>query len=130
MTFPLIYNSFTGGQIVTDGLVGRTLEGRSDIQLYATSLRRCSNWIPLTGGALFKRPGLKRIARLDDLVVVRPFIFNESQVYLFAFRSSGLLNVYRNDVLVAADISIRGSAFMAMSLPHRSSAAPMIRSGT
>lgn len=112
MTFPYYLNQFSSGQISVDSLTGRTVEGRSDLPLYNTALRTCSNWVPTTSGALFKRNGLKRIARLDDVVKIVPFIFDKatSQVYLFAFRSGGKLNVYRNDTLVAADIVIPWSA--------------------
>lgn len=112
MTFPYELKQFSSGQISVDSLTGRTIEGRADLPLYQTALRTCSNWIPTTSGALFKRNGLKRIARLDDVVKIVPFVFDKatSQVYLFAFRSGGKLNVYRDDALVAADVVIPWSA--------------------
>lgn len=103
--FRITQNSFTSGQASTNDIVGQALEGRSNLEVYQSALRTCSNFIPLPMGPLFKRPGLKLVGESPGAVKIAPFVFNESQTYLFVFRN-GALDVYRNDVAVATNIVV------------------------
>jgi hypothetical protein len=78
----LIQHALNGGEVST------RMEGRQDQNKYLNSLKRCVNFIPLTVGGVFRRPGLQymgeaKLSRTaNDDVVVRTFKFSNEEVYI------------------------------------------------
>lgn len=69
---------------LTAGEVAPSLYGRVDINRYAAGLRKCRNFIVRPYGGVENRPGLRFIARTNDVVRHRliPFVFSDGVSYV------------------------------------------------
>lgn len=103
MTYRIPYLSFNTGQVSTNDPTGGSLEGRSNIEIYMSGVRTCSNWVPLPTGPAFKRPPFKLLREVDGGIKSVRFKFNEAQAYVFVFKDQSL-TVFRDDVQVATGI--------------------------
>jgi hypothetical protein len=102
------FGSFNSGMISTTDFTGSATEARDDLKMYYSGARNLQNFYALAGGAAMKRPGCRYVDRNDALLRIAPFVFSEGQTYIFAFKSSGTMDVYRCDsglpVLTAANV--------------------------
>lgn len=85
-------NNFTAGEIAPD------LYGRADLQGYMNGAARLRNVLLRPTGGVTRRPGLRHVARLNNIAAVRlvAFSFNTAQTYLLVL-SHLRLDVFRND---------------------------------
>lgn len=103
------FNSFTTGQSTTDDFAGPAIEGRFDSKLYLTAARTVRNFIPLVTGACMFRPGFKFMDSNSAFLRLIEYRLSPGRDYLFAFKHSGQMDVYRLDsgtpVLTAANVT-------------------------
>src|SRR3990172_2120853 len=95
----LIQHSLNSGEVST------RMEARQDQNKYLASLKRCTNFIPLTLGGVTRRVGLRYIneAKLsrtaENGVVVRAFKFSNTQAYIVE-RGHEYLRFYKDGGLI------------------------------
>lgn len=89
---------------MASGEVSPSLYPRVDLARYATSLRRCRDYIVRKTGGVANRPGthLVSFAQVpDEPVRLIPFIFSEDQSYVLEF-SDATIAIYNDGALVSA----------------------------
>lgn len=88
-----IQSNFSGGEI------SPFVKGRVDSDRYKISLDTCENYIPLSSGAITRRPGTYFVAEVKDsskeVRLVR-FIFSTTQAYILEFGDE-YIRFYRNN---------------------------------
>lgn len=89
--------SFATGMTRTDDFTSPALEGRSETKLYQSAARQMYNFLPLVTGAAMFRPGFRYIDTNDAFLRLVPFRLSPGRDFLFAFKHSGQLDIYRID---------------------------------
>lgn len=105
LTHPL-QTSFIGGEL------SPSLEGRVDIDRYASGLATCENFMVLPQGGVVKRAGFEYIADAkypDKKCRLIPFLFNDEQAYVLEI-GAGYGRVYTQGGLVTINSSGRAGA--------------------
>ena len=74
---------------------------RVDLAAYGQGLKKARNVIPVNQGGIERRSGSVYRADLGAVSRIEPFIFNESQEYIFAFQNQALKIYSTNGTLVA-----------------------------
>ena len=74
---------------------------RVDLAAYGQGLKKARNVIPVNQGGIERRSGSVYRADLGTVSRIEPFIFNESQEYIFAFQNTALKIYSTNGTLVA-----------------------------
>ena len=74
---------------------------RVDLAAYGQGLKKARNVIPVNQGGIERRSGSVYRADLGAVSRIEPFIFNESQEYIFAFQNTALKIYSTNGTLVA-----------------------------
>lgn len=74
---------------------------RVDLAAYGQGLKKARNVIPVNQGGIERRSGSVYRADLGAVSRIEPFIFNESQEYIFAFQNTVLKIYSTNGTLVA-----------------------------
>ena len=74
---------------------------RVDLAAYGQGLKKARNVIPVNQGGIERRSGSVYRADLGAVSRIEPFIFNESQEYIFAFQNQSLKIYSTNGTLVA-----------------------------
>ena len=74
---------------------------RVDLAAYGQGLKKARNVIPVNQGGIERRSGSVYRADLGAVSRIEPFIFNESQEYIFAFQNTSLKIYSTNGTLVA-----------------------------
>jgi hypothetical protein len=90
-----IQNTFNAGEWNPE------LNGRSDLERYRASLRKCLNWIPRKLGGVFTRPGFEYIcdAASDSFASkLVPFVYDRSQKYVIEL-GQNIFRVIQDGVL-------------------------------
>jgi hypothetical protein len=94
-----IQHSLNGGEVST------RMEARQDQNKYLASVRECKNFIPLTLGGVFRRPGLRFVSEAKNsrkgknTVLVRSFKFSNEQAYILEFGHE-YIRFYKNGGLI------------------------------
>lgn len=94
--------SFNGGEL------SPRLEGRVDIDKYASGCRTMDNFIPLVQGGALKRSGthfVKEVKDSADATVLIPFEFGDTQAYILEFGDQ-YIRVFKDSGAVLVDPSI------------------------
>ncbi|MGH9811528.1 MAG: hypothetical protein ACRD4T_00180 [Candidatus Acidiferrales bacterium] len=89
--------------------------GRTDLEAWATGLRRCRNFFLSKQGAAVSRSGTQYLSNFGNDVKVRlvPFIFSDTQTYVLAF-VSGRVDIFSSGAFVASV----ASPYVAAELPR------------
>lgn len=74
---------------------------RVDLAAYGQGLKKARNVIPVNQGGIERRSGSVYRADLGAVSRIEPFIFNDSQEYIFAFQNQALKIYSTNGTLVA-----------------------------
>ena len=74
---------------------------RVDLAAYGQGLKKARNVVPVNQGGIERRSGSVYRADLGAVSRIEPFIFNESQEYVFAFQKQALKIYSTNGTLVA-----------------------------
>ena len=74
---------------------------RVDLAAYGQGLKKARNVIPVNQGGIERRSGSVYRADLGAVSRIEPFIFNESQEYVFAFQNQALKIYSTNGTLIA-----------------------------
>ena len=74
---------------------------RVDLAAYGQGLKKARNVIPVNQGGIERRGGSVYRADLGAVTRLEPFIFNETQEYIFAFQNTALKIYSTNGTLVA-----------------------------
>ena len=74
---------------------------RVDLAAYGQGLKKARNVVPVNQGGIERRSGSVYRADLGAVSRIEPFIFNESQEYVFAFQNQALKIYSTNGTLVA-----------------------------
>jgi len=74
---------------------------RVDLAAYGQGLKKARNVIPVNQGGIERRSGSVYRADLGAVSRIEPFIFNESQEYIFAFQNTALKIYSTNGTLVS-----------------------------
>ena len=81
--------------VQTDFTVGELdprMKARTDIPAYSAGCKKLRNALLTSQGSVFRRPGTLHWSPLDNTITharVEPFIFNESEEYVFLFQWDG-----------------------------------------
>ncbi|MBX3498750.1 MAG: hypothetical protein KF889_04845 [Alphaproteobacteria bacterium] len=100
--FRLTQHAFSGG------VISNELAFRSDQKLYGLAVKRADNFICTGQGPALTRPGFQFRAAEPGLAMC-VFRIGLDQIYLMVFRD-GLMNVYRDGVVVASDVVVPWTA--------------------
>lgn len=90
--------NFSGGE-VAPGLWGRT-----DLELFGRSLRRCRNFFLSKQGAAVSRPGTTYIGSTPTNAGVRlvPFVYSDDDAYVLVFGNNTIQFIYQGEFLETA----------------------------
>lgn len=106
------------------GVLDTRLSARVDVKQYYNGMSEGTNVLCLPQGGITRRPGMEFIADAGEECRVVPFIFSNTQAYLFVFRNNAV-DIYRDDVFKATVVTTYTTAEL-MELRFTQSADTMV----
>lgn len=100
--FDYIQHGFNGGEMAPN------LYGRSDIDKYASSVRRMENFYATPQGPAIRRSGSRFVLAAKSSAVkgrLVPFVFSDTQAYVLEFGNL-IMRVFRNEGVVGAPFEL------------------------
>lgn len=78
------------------GQIDPSVLGLIDAPLYRNAVQTLTNWAITASGSIMRRPGSTFLANVGASARLIPFVFSESQEYIFAFYN-GFVKIYGTD---------------------------------